>query len=198
MITLYQRLMGLRVGDVMNRQVVSVSACQTLAEAAAVMLPQQMSGAPVVDEQGRCVGMVSAVDFMRQSQPPSAGSVLSGSALAGNEHVLWSTGPGEPLCITHAGGCTIRDHMSAGVQSVGEATSLLEAARMMCAAHLHRLPVLDAGAHVLGMVSSLDIVAAVVNAIDEQQADQSRRQRLPNLPPTSSPTAAPRVDAANS
>ena len=61
----------------------------------------------------------------------------------------------------------VRSNMTAAVQSISADDWLTTAARRMCAAHVHRLPVIDAKGHVVGMVSSLDIVAAMVGAIEE-------------------------------
>ena len=44
---------------------------------------------------------------------------------------------------------------------------MIDAAREMCAQHVHRLPVVDAGGKVVGLVSSLDLVAAMVGALEE-------------------------------
>src|SRR5262249_11760543 len=65
MTLILDRLQSLRVSDVMNRDVVSVSAAQTMGAAAAAFAAHGISGARGVDEQGRCVGVISAADFVR-------------------------------------------------------------------------------------------------------------------------------------
>ena len=60
------RLLALRVSDVMTRPVVKVSEADSMAHAAAVMLTNKVSGTPVTDSTERCVGMLSAIDFMRR------------------------------------------------------------------------------------------------------------------------------------
>jgi CBS-domain-containing membrane protein len=57
--------------------------------------------------------------------------------------------------------------MSPSVQSVDAGASLVAAARMMCTAHLHHLPVIDEEDRPIGILSTLDVVAAMVNAVDE-------------------------------
>ena len=52
------RLMTLKVKDVMTRKVICVAQNQRLSEAAGLFLEKGISGAPVVDEQGRCVGVL--------------------------------------------------------------------------------------------------------------------------------------------
>ena len=59
-----ERLLSLRVCDVMSSTVVEVSVNASLAEAAALLVDNNVSGAPVVDESGRCVGVLSSTDFV--------------------------------------------------------------------------------------------------------------------------------------
>lgn len=129
-----ERLKALRVSDVMNRGVVQLRASSSLEDAARGLTEHNLSSAPVVDETGRCIGMLSAVDFLQQRANP-AGS--------------------------------IRAAMSRSVQCIGWRETLLRAAQVMCVQHVHRLPVIDEAGGVVGIVSTMDIVAALVNAIDE-------------------------------
>ena len=66
---------------------------------------------------------------------------------------------------------TTNRNMASAEQSIAADASLLEAGRVMCAAHVHRIPVLD-GERVVGIVSTMDIVAAMVNVVDELDTNQ--------------------------
>lgn len=139
------RLLTLKVKDAMTRQVVCVSKDQTLSEAACLFFSQGISGAPVVDGTGRCVGVLSAIDYV------------------GGEEVLRGIWPvGKP-------GDQVYQQMSTQLRYVQAEHTLLRAARMMCAEHVHRLPVLDAEHRPVGLITSMDIVAVLVNVIDEQE-----------------------------
>ncbi|MEM9657603.1 MAG: CBS domain-containing protein, partial [Planctomycetota bacterium] len=59
--------------------------------------------------------------------------------------------------------------MSTGVQSIEAEASLLKAARVMCAQHVHRLIVLDEGSTAVGVVTTLDVASALVAAVDEER-----------------------------
>lgn len=139
------RLLTLKVKDVMTRQVICVSEDQTLSEAACLFVSQGISGAPVVDADGQCVGVLSAIDYVGRED------VLRG---------LWPVG--EP-------GDQVYQQMSTKLRYVQPEQSLLRAARLMSAEHVHRLPVLDAEHRPVGLITSMDIVAALVNVIDEQE-----------------------------
>jgi CBS-domain-containing membrane protein len=159
-----ERLLTLRVRDVMNPNVVQIRSSHTMAEAAALLAEHCISGAPVVDEQGRCVGILSAADYVhRECQQGTRRE----SCLGGQEHILVQEAPESPMSIDAVSESLVRQHMTAAVQAVDLDRPILDAARRMCAAHVHRLPVLDDGGRAVGVVSSLDIVAAMVKSIEE-------------------------------
>jgi predicted transcriptional regulator len=57
--------------------------------------------------------------------------------------------------------------MSPIVQTISEESLILAAARVMCNEGIHRLVVVDEKKHPVGIVSTLDVVAAMVAAIEE-------------------------------
>jgi magnesium transporter len=77
-----------------------------------------------------------------------------------------------PLCVEDLPHDMVSRFMSSGVQTIAAEAGLLEAARIMCATHVHRLPVMDEQHRPCGVVTSLDIVAALVNTVEEQQGTQ--------------------------
>ena len=162
-----ERLITLKVGDVMTKSVVEISAHQTMTEAAALLVSHEVSGVPVTDETGRCVGILSAANFVLREHVGEEG-VRSATACA--EHLPVCNQREEPLQTAGASKDLVCAHMSSSVQSISEDQSLLAAARIMCSQHIHRLPVLDSGGHPVAMLSSTDIIAAVVNIVDEMEA----------------------------
>lgn len=54
--------------DLMTRDVVTVPQSVPASEAARLLVSRAIGGVPVVDDQGRCVGVFSAADFARISQ----------------------------------------------------------------------------------------------------------------------------------
>jgi len=159
-----ERLLSLRVSDIMRRDVIQVSAHESMGAAASRMLQHEISGAPVVDEYGHCVGILSAIDFVRhesdiqQANQSVEASVLFRSCYDAMTRPSVALGQEDDL---------VQTHMTPGVQAVAADTPLLDAARIMCGAHVHRLPIMDAAGHVEGIITTLDLVAAMVQAIDE-------------------------------
>jgi CBS domain-containing protein len=58
-------LQALTAADLMNPDVVRLPEEMPLRDAARLLLRNQIGGAPVVDGQGKCVGVFSAIDFLR-------------------------------------------------------------------------------------------------------------------------------------
>jgi CBS domain-containing membrane protein len=61
-------LLDLTAEDLMSRDVVTIPEQMSLRDAACLLRRAQVTGAPVVDEKGRCVGVLSAVDFLRGAE----------------------------------------------------------------------------------------------------------------------------------
>lgn len=159
-----ERLLTLRVADVMQRQVMEVPATADMAGASEILLRHEISGAPIVDDTGRCVGILSAVDFMKKS------------CRCGRTHQLHTVARDAPSIESAKNGqrtpCAtkqdeVTEYMSKHVRSTTTEQTLIDAARQMCDSHVHRLPVLDRTGRAEGFITSLDIVAALVSAIEE-------------------------------
>jgi acetoin utilization protein AcuB len=58
-------LSRIRIGDIMSKNPITVPPDYTLEEAAAVLLRNKISGAPVVDTQGRIIGSITQLDLFR-------------------------------------------------------------------------------------------------------------------------------------
>ncbi|WP_148072501.1 CBS domain-containing protein [Bythopirellula goksoeyrii] len=159
MIILSDRLSQLRVADAMTRDVVSVSANSTMAEAADELSQQHVTGAPVVDEHGKCIGVLSGSDFIR---------------LKAEE--LEDTDKRHVPSFQHPEGCygvddvmhdLVRSRMSPAVQTINENTPLMTAARCLCYEHIHRLVVVDKHSKPVGVLTSLDLVATLIAIFEE-------------------------------
>lgn len=151
-----ERLQSLTVADVMTRRVTVVPGCARMEEAARILAEAAASGAPVVDAAGRCIGVLSATDFLRFEVEK-----------AGRQ-------PYVPVDWTGVVNCTelplesVQRFMTPAVQTVSMNESLLKAAEIMCLEHIHRLVVLDEHSAPMGVVSTLDVMSALIAAMDEE------------------------------
>ena len=105
--TTTKRLLELTADDLMITDVVRLTDEMPLREAARLLLQKQIGGAPVVDAQGKCVGVLSATDFLRLAVkraditkplspqlPITCPFQLKHRILDGNEVILCTLPPG--------------------------------------------------------------------------------------------------------
>ena len=152
--TAIERLLTLRVKDIMRNDVLVIRESDRMSDAAQTLSDAEVTGAPVVDAAGRCTGILSASDFVGRD----AGTNCTGPLLA-SEH------GGYQVDLAHDE--LVSTHMSPVVQTVSSETPIMQAARILCQEHIHRLVVIDPEQRPIGLASSLDFVAAMVAAIEE-------------------------------
>lgn len=153
-----ERLLCLRVCDVMTRDVISVPASRPMPDAAGALTDAHISGAPVVNDQGQCVGVLSASDFVYRAAWAADAVRPNG---AGARPAVADGGARRPPTDL------VASYMSPALHAVNVSRSLMDAARLMCLHHVHRLVVLDDGGKPAGVLTSLDLVAAFIAAIEE-------------------------------
>lgn len=153
---MFDRIVTLRVSDVMSHQPLTVEAGASMNEVSQLFSQKGLHSAPVVDQQGQCVGIITSSDFVKRTE------VYSGNQDVGQQVVHEEDGIFmEPKSCEFVSDC-----MTTGIQSIGPDMPLIAAARVMVDAHLHVLPVIEHHRPV-GILSNLDVVAALVNAFDE-------------------------------
>lgn len=157
-------LMSLCAADIMSAHVVMVPREMSLQGAARMLARAGVTGAPVVDSHGRCIGVLSATDFMHWVEKDR----VVGAAKGPRESMCsaWQI-PTDSIEPT----CRVEDFMTKDPVIVVGGTRIGELARMMMDAHIHRLIVIDgASQRPIGIVSTMDILAAVARADKKQPA----------------------------
>jgi CBS-domain-containing membrane protein len=151
-------LLSLTAMELMSPMVVTVPQDMSLQGAAHLLAQADVSGAPVVDANGCCVGVISARDFV-------------GWADRGEQSAKRGAGPTECFCSAWQLLATeslprevVSNYMTADPVTVSPGTLIGTMARMMVDARIHRLIVLDQTGRPVGVVSSTDVLAAVARA----------------------------------
>lgn len=154
-------LTAFRVRDLMRGDVVTVRAKDTMRHAASVLQSYGITGAPVVNDSGECVGVISASDFVGR-EIASAGTPDATKLAFDSMYIKKTFSPPEQIEAN-----LVEAYMTSEVHSVGVNDPMLVAARKLCEERVHRLVVVDEQYRPLGVVSSLDIVACTVVAMEE-------------------------------
>jgi len=158
MLTTTKPFLALTAADLMTPEVVMIPKEMSLRAAAHMLAQNQITGAPVVDAQGRCVGVISATDFMRwaEMEKPTTPEPSAASACVCSD---WQVMDLEEIPTDE-----VAQYMTRDPVTVGPATPVGQLARRMLDAHIHRVVVVDRQDHPVGVVSSTDILAAVAYA----------------------------------
>ena len=147
------------VFQVMSREVICLKPEASVESLRATLVENGISGAPVVDDSGKVVGIVSITDVVRDQH--ERGETMEESEevrLQSKGGISYSPGPGFRMMDP---GATVADVMSRKVITIRENTSVAEASELMAKNHVHRLPVVSDKGKVVGLVSSLDILGWV-------------------------------------
>jgi len=143
--------------DVMNPEVLTARVDMTVRELAAFLTENQISGAPVVDLEGRLVGVVSVTDVAENDaeRPDLAGDPSIPTDVRGWENRM----DVEDVRALHieTDDLLVRDIMTPTVYTVPEDTPVARIAQAMVAGRIHRVLVTHRG-RAVGMVTSLDLV----------------------------------------
>jgi CBS-domain-containing membrane protein len=142
--------------DVMTAPVVSVTPETRTRDAIELMLSQHLSGLPVLDQEGRIVGIVSEGDFVRRSE--------LGTEKHRSRFIAFILGPGRGAHdYTKSHARFIRGVMTEEVIAVTEDTSLEDIVALMEKHAIKRVPIMRGDA-IIGMVSRSDLLRALVAA----------------------------------
>ena len=168
----------MKASDVMTRDVVSVAPETTVREIAALMTARRISGVPVVETDGRLVGILSETDLLHRAE-------------TGTERQRkWWLGifaDADSLAREYAKshGLKARDVMSTSVISVDAETELARVADILDRRNLKRLPVLSDG-KLVGIITQGDLVRALAGTkskpadaeIDDKSLSQDIDRRM--------------------
>lgn len=143
------------VADVMTSPVLTLRAEQTIEEAVALLGERGISGAPVVDDDDRLVGLLDDTDLILSEarlHAPTTVEILG----------AYLTLPGEKHRFEHdlrqALGQTVGEVMETEVATVGPDAAVGDVATIIVDREVSRVPVIDADGRVLGVVTRGDLV----------------------------------------
>ncbi len=150
--------------DLMTTTVGTVGPRLTVPELERALAEMRVSGAPVVDERGELVGVVSRYDIVRAE----SGAGAEAEALLGYYQEVGGASPPAAEAARLAGErmATLRveDIMVRNLITVRPDQPVREVAAILARQRVHRALVVD-GRRLLGIVSALDIVRAVAEGV---------------------------------
>lgn len=142
--------------EIMKSEVITISEDASVQDLAALLAKKKISGAPVVDDQHRVVGIVSEGDLVSQDADIHFPHYIE---LLGNIIYLESVKKYEEK-LEKAAASSVRDIMTTDVVTVQQDAELHEIATLMTERQVNRVPVLD-GDILVGIITRADVVRAM-------------------------------------
>lgn len=130
------------VKDYMAKKLITVSPTSDVFKAIKILLKNNISGAPVVNENGRLVGLLSEIDCLRVLSKGKDGSVPKTS---------------------------VADFMSRKVYSISPDADIYQAVDVVLQQAYRRIPVVDKIGKLVGQISRRDLLRAIQENIRAQK-----------------------------
>ena len=142
--------------DIMTKEVITVNADDTIEKVAQLMLNHHVSGMPVVDGEGKLVGIISEGDLLIQDKEIKAPAM---TVFLGG--IIYFENPSRfNKELKRIIALKVSELMSQKVYSVGPEDPIEKVIKIMSEKEVNRVPVLDDNKRVLGIISRQDIIKA--------------------------------------
>ena len=148
------------VKDVMTTRVVSVQKDASFRTMAGALRQYRVSAFPVLDPDGKVIGVVSEADLL-DKQALAAEATIPAAVTGVLHHKDYKK----------AEGLTAGDLMTHPAVTVRSEDSIEHAARLMYTLQVKRLPVVDAGGYLVGIVSRADLLSVFDRKDEEIHAE---------------------------
>lgn len=148
----------LKAKDIMTSPVTTLTPGQEIMDAARILLERHINGAPVLDEDGMIVGVLTRDDLITQQKEiplPSYFVVLD--ALIPIKSLGQVEREAEKIAAT-----TVEHAMTADPVIVSPDTPLAEIAELMVDKKVHTIPVQDESGELVGVIGKEDVLKTMV------------------------------------
>lgn len=156
----------MKAKDVMSRKVVSVDSWLILPEVAKIFEEKCISGAPVVDEAGRILGVISLTDLVRARRD-------GGDGVPVFHHELDDTARSFGFHLEELDKTRAAEVMTPGAIALDEETPVEEVAKVMAASRIHRVLV-TRGGKLAGIVTTMDLLRALISLAKKVRLAETR------------------------
>jgi CBS domain-containing protein len=160
----------MKVADVMTTDVVTLLPGHSVKHAAQILLDHRVSGAPVIDDDGRLVGILTEGDLLRR--------VEFGLGTTPNDpwaRASWTEGNARDYVRSHS--WRVGDVMSKPVATATENLSLNQVAALLGTRGIKRLPVVR-NDKVVGIVSRADLLKVIAATTPEPIASGDEAMQI--------------------
>lgn len=150
------RLEPATAADVMAPNPISIAAAANVQEALMLLTDKNFSAAPVIDDAGRPVGVISRSDLLVHDR--EAARKLPAGDFYRDEGAGDQRRFRDGFQIENVDRTTVEDIMTPAVFSVRPDTPIAKVVQEMIGLHVHRLFVTDDDGTLIGVISTMDVL----------------------------------------
>ena len=146
----------MKAKDIMTTDVVTVSKDITIEELARLFTRHDISGAPVIDQTGAIIGIVTENDLIKMEQRlhiPTVISIFDAVIYLGSSKKFEDD-------IKRMAATKVEDIYRKEVVTLEDNATLEDIATIMCDKNIHHIPIIKKG-KLIGMIGKKDIVKAI-------------------------------------
>ncbi|CAN6172051.1 unnamed protein product [Urochloa humidicola] len=161
------------VGDFMTRRenLQVVKPTTSVDEALEMLVQHRISGFPVVDDNGKLVGVVSDYDLLALDSVSGNGLADTNTNMFPDVDSTWKTFREIQILLSKTNGKVIADVMTSSPIAVRENTNLDAATRLLLETKYRRLPVVDSTGKLVGMITRGNVVRAALKIKKKSEED---------------------------
>lgn len=148
----------MKIKEIMTKEVVSIKPDDNARDALALLFKMQISGLPVIDAQGKLVGMFTEKDILSYTLPSYIEKV--------GRFIYEENPKSTKKKFNELSNLKVSQLMRKDVITTSEEVALCEVARIMLIQKTRRLPVLDKAGKVVGIVARADLLKAFAKEAD--------------------------------
>lgn len=155
----------MKIKDAMTTVVVTLSPDDTILDASLKLSDKRISGAPVVDAEGKVIGVFSEADILKKLKITSKTLRMIYPSLC-SVCVSFQEEETERETIEaykEVAGLKVGDVMTTSVETVGPDMDVRDAIKKMVSKRINRLPVVDGLGRSIGIITRGDILRGIAN-----------------------------------
>lgn len=151
----------LTAADIMKRDLVVTYEHDTLQDAMTLMTENHVTGLPVVNSKGTCIGIISATDILNYEQEHAEETNEANDDVArlfNPDTQQWESVRVGSFALEQFGSLSVSEVMARELIFVSTSTPLKEVAKKMVDEQIHRVLVLNSERGLQGIISATDFV----------------------------------------
>jgi len=145
------------VQEIMTKDVLTIKPGEDVEKAARLLLERGVSGMPVVDDEGKVVGILSEGDLVSREKtvrPPVFGEILGAVFYLESPQKFFDE-------LKRTVSREVKELMTARVYTARPENTLQEVSTLMVEKNINRVPVVDEEGRLLGILTRQDILRAL-------------------------------------